>query len=961
MSRLAIAATLALALALALAGCNDRDTLELERHKSLYASAERDGRWSAALAALKQAVALAPDDAGLRWQLGRLYLDLGVPDAAESHLRRAMDLGISASSVLPLVAKALVQMGKYDEVVALARPESLSADAHALLAAEDALAHLLSGRPQEASESVAVAVAAAGGKLERVILVKARLQIAQDQRELAVATVRGALASFPNDPELWALLADLERDAGNAAAADAAYSRAIELSKGGLALHVLRGRLRLDTGNLPGAEEDAAAVERLGPGTFQAYLLRGRLALQQGKGDAAVAALQSAMRLDRFSFEALFYAGLAAQANGRPGEAQDLLQRAVADRPDFLPARYAFALLLLERGQLAEAEAMIRPVVEALPDREAALRVLAAVLVAQGRSDEAVAVLNRAAAAPEAAAQTRFQLGVALMASGQSDRGDRVFDHLADVQPSYRILYDFILGYYFAKGDLAAARNWLRRFQKERPDRPESLVWQARLELAEGRRQEARDTLARAIAIDPKGTAARYALARIALADNDGKAAREQLEAVVSGKSQHLPALLSLSALDRSAGRLKQARRWLEMAIDAFPSEPAPLIELARMQIAAGAPRDALTLLRGRSDERFHNDPGFLRVLGEAERLSGERQKATLTFRELIRLEPDSISAHYAYAQSLLAVDDRANADGALARVLELDPKHDRARLDYVRLLYVEGQYLQAEEVLGPMRRVDSPEVKLLAGLLTEKLRSPAQALPLLEEAHAAAPSQQSLLVLARVAANGGHRERAIAIERAWLADFPQAVEVRISLAHDLMELGRVGEAIAQYREVLQRSPDNLVALNNLAWLLRDTEPQLAVAYALRAFELAPDSDSAADTLAEVYERIGRSPDALRTTELGLMKVPHSEPLKLRKAQLLLAAGDAVDAVKLLVELARSDSGSDAQVEAKRLLDELLSSDAHQAPAGEPTGQRAPPGIAPEPGESRAGPANERE
>ena len=64
-------------------------------------------------------------------------------------------------------------------------------------------------------------------------------------------------------------------------------------------------------------------------------------------------------------------------------------------------------------------------------------------------------------------------------------------------------------------------------------------------------------------------------------------------------------------------------------------------------------------------------------------------------------------------------------------------------------------------------------------------------------------------------------------------------------------------EAAHWLGEVIKRDPDNIVALNNLAWYYRDREPSTALEYARRAYTLAPKSVQILDTYAEVLARTG--------------------------------------------------------------------------------------------------------
>jgi len=56
-------------------------------------------------------------------------------------------------------------------------------------------------------------------------------------------------------------------------------------------------------------------------------------------------------------------------------------------------------------------------------------------------------------------------------------------------------------------------------------------------------------------------------------------------------------------------------------------------------------------------------------------------------------------------------------------------------------------------------------------------------------------------------------------------------------------------QAIAQYQTILKQEPNNAVALNNLGWLLQDSDPKRSLALLMQAYKLAPNSANIADTL----------------------------------------------------------------------------------------------------------------
>ena len=74
------------------------------------------------------------------------------------------------------------------------------------------------------------------------------------------------------------------------------------------------------------------------------------------------------------------------------------------------------------------------------------------------------------------------------------------------------------------------------------------------------------------------------------------------------------------------------------------------------------------------------------------------------------------------------------------------------------------------------------------------------------------------------------------------MSDHPNDISVRQKLAEIYGSNNQLGGVIYQYRKILESDPENLIALNNLAWHLRNEDPKEALDYALKARKLSPDS-----------------------------------------------------------------------------------------------------------------------
>jgi tetratricopeptide (TPR) repeat protein len=144
----------------------------------------------------------------------------------------------------------------------------------------------------------------------------------------------------------------------------------------------------------------------------------------------------------------------------------------------------------------------------------------------------------------------------------------------------------------------------------------------------------------------------------------------------------------------------------------------------------------------------------------------------------------------------------------------------------------------------------------------------------------------------------------------------PQSTALRLSQAEFLDLTGEHEQAIAAYRDVLAREPNNVVALNNLAWTLslgRKDRAKIAesLAHIQRAIELAGPIDELLDTKARILFESGRQEDGLRDMCEAVNEAPSAQRW-LNYATLLRRAGKAEQAERALAEAKRFGLSAEA-------------------------------------------------
>jgi tetratricopeptide (TPR) repeat protein len=203
------------------------------------------------------------------------------------------------------------------------------------------------------------------------------------------------------------------------------------------------------------------------------------------------------------------------------------------------------------------------------------------------------------------------------------------------------------------------------------------------------------------------------------------------------------------------------------------------------------------------------------------------------------------------------------------------------ARLDFAGLLLDRlGQADEAEKVLRAfVTSSKQPEsIFLLIGHLSRR-RLP-EALDLCEQAWKTcspeAVALTSVAILPRAQAREADNQRVERWLLAALAKNPRSAQIVAAYAQIQDTRGRHDDAIGLYRRILDRSPDNIVALNNLAYMLAFKEGIGAEALVLaqRAIELAGPNPQLLDTRAVIYLRTGQADRAVQDLQQTMKQSP---------------------------------------------------------------------------------------
>jgi protein O-GlcNAc transferase len=229
-----------------------------------------------------------------------------------------------------------------------------------------------------------------------------------------------------------------------------------------------------------------------------------------------------------------------------------------------------------------------------------------------------------------------------------------------------------------AAGDVAQAAVALEVALRFQSDYPDLHYRRARLLLQLHRRPEARRELDRALALNPRYTAARLERALLDAAEGSIGEALDSLRALARETEIERPLVFEQGLENLERADWEEAGMLLTGALALDEPADGSVLDRARALLEAGDAAQAAGLLQAALPGR-EGWPDLHYLLGSAELQRGHFDDALSTLARAVELNPDFHAARLQFARALDGMGELAQAAAQVALVLQRDPAHPQA------------------------------------------------------------------------------------------------------------------------------------------------------------------------------------------------------------------------------------------------------------------------------------------
>ena len=579
------------------------------------------------------------------------------------------------------------------------------------------------------------------------------------------------------------------------------------------------------------------------------------------------------------------------------------------------------AVAAIKDGNIDEAKTILRDMLKLDPDNEQVALMLGALSAGTGELDEGTRLLTENLD-PETT-PTQF-IRAATMA--QIDAGDReealkTLDRAIKARPNDNELLAMhgILALSLPEYQDAGVASLSKAISNE-PDRVRLRLALAQYHIRNDQPEQALGQLRMAFTSNPSEWNTTGTYLNLLIQQGETTEAAEIRDSLLNGYGEEPSAVLLASMADAQLGNTEAAKKRLETLANESPQLQAPKVALAMLYNQTGQPDEAVEMFI----DAAKITPGAIRPLQQAGQIYAQNHSVdeveqwlskvgqdnpelimnTDALGALIRIRrgelsdarslldkwqtEDSEAVSRATGQLLRAealeaanARDFTTARAKAAEAIALEPENLRYALLPVGIYELEGKLNEALKALAAVEETFGGERAVIlsrATLLKQKDGdSPAYDYLLAQwQSTRDTGLMPSLLGLAKTVAPESQDE----LTDSWLSVAPNSSAAHMARADWLMANQQEIVAANHYEQVISRQPNNIAALNNLAWLLREENPTRAIEMAGRARDLAPDNAAVLDTYGWILHLTGNHAEAKEVIERALALAPDNAEIR---------------------------------------------------------------------------------
>ena len=817
---------------------------------------------------LKNVLKTNPGNTAARLQLGKIYLELELGASAEKELIRSSGETTDLRQLNQMLAEAQLLQGKPKQAL-----ETLQSSAEGIepLSFSE---HLLFGQAYldlrewgNADDSYNFALSQRPDSIDAIVGLG---RVAFSKGDVAIAKQYVAQLDDRADDhwKAWSLKGDIARSDGQLTEAKQAYEMAFNLKSNALEPRLFHALIAIGEKNFDEAAQDAKSLLKNNSRHPAGHYIQGQIHFSKQEFNLAQTSFELAIRFTEYP-PVTRQLGITHFQLGNYVQAEAYLEEYFELAPHDSEVQKLLSAIYIQQNKLDDAKVALRSIASKAIDNEALQRMMAELERATGESEKATEILNQILDTNPESFEARFQLGQTLLSQGKARLALEALIQADEQNPSSTNSKLLIIKAHLQLKQYESAVIVADKLKLLEPENPQFSALDGIIYLASGDEEKAEASFRKTQEKHPGDILSGHQLGQIAIRNKQYEEAKKHYLQILAHHKNHLQSQIQIGLIESAAQHPEQAKTILLDAIHDHPEDPRPKLILAHVHLQNNEPKKAIAWLQ-QIKKDVGPTPQYLSTLTRAYMQDEQFVLALDTIGKLNQVQP-SPESYWLEAKIRFQQQDIKGARIALEHAQKLDPNTAQFDKALFEILVIETEtaiqranYYVARENLAEIKKNENPMPYLvLRARLEESKGNYVDAIKHYQQAHDLKPQTKILASLLRVLSLAGQINQAETAAYKWLQQHPDDYQIIYQLANAQLVANHVEKAIKNYETLLNVAPDDVVILNNLAFLYTDVDLEQAAKYAEKAYTIAPENAAIADTCGWIYLQQGQEQKAL--------------------------------------------------------------------------------------------------
>lgn len=870
------------------------------------------GEYRTAIIQLKNHLKQMPKDAEARFLLGKSYLKMGEFKQADKELSRAYQLDPENQEIILVYAEILLYQKNYLKFYDVLNIKFIDTEKKIQSRILKAYALLGQNKLKEAKQAFSDLVNQSDNIAVYTGL--AKIALIAKQPEKAMQWINKSLSMDMNDSEALQVKARIEFSKGNLEPAMEIYSKLIKSEQNNLPFYLERALIRMNQQDFQAAEQDVRTVLEQVNNSPLANFLLSRIQLQKKEFKAAEISAQKVLNVSPRYYSAMLVLGISHYVQKNYNQADKYLTQYLSINSSDVMAKNLLANVYLAQGKTVQAVLILEGTDEekSLYDAKT-LETLGTAYLLTGEYQKGVDALSKAKTlAPDS------KLIQQKLISGQLKTGDIKnailgLEKIIDTEKNTPKINYLLIVSYISQKQFHKAEEKLKEFIKNTPDDPALYNLMAVLEKTKGNIKESIRIYNQALKINIKFIPAYVGLAEIAIQQRDFKTAKIFYSKIIQINPKYTKAYLLLANIAAIQGNNAEVEAQLLEALQKSEGDINQQLSISKFLInwylRQKTPEKLIPVAQKLIDTYPEHELA-LSFLAAAQSANNKNEQAEQTLRKIIK-QNDTNVEHRLNLASLLEKKKGMEFD-----ILELFDSAIAIAPDSTKPVIMKSAYLlrkkkfQKALELGNYAQKQFPKLALGANIKGDIYRlenKPNEALISYYKAYKLQPTQKVLFIIVDTLSYLGKDDEAIKLLESKLNDDKNNdLKILLKIVNFYQIRKEYDTAIRYYKKILAIDPENILAMNNLAWAYEQKNDPQALVWAKNAYDRASESAAIVDTYAYVQLKQGNIKQAVNLFEKAVKLAPEDNAIKYNLAEAYHLNGENKKAKQLLKKMLKN-------------------------------------------------------